>query len=192
MDAPKAIFVTSNEDKRREVEKILGVPLDSASPNVPEIQSLDFAEVAAAKALAAHEALGNPPAPVMVDDSGLVIEAWNGFPGALTKWLMQSVGNEGLLRMLTTEEDRRARAVCVVAVVDENGETRVFRGEVAGEIVRESRGEGGFGYDPVFRPDGSSLTYAEMGENKGLDSHRTRAFRSLREWMDERKKRGVE
>ena len=96
----KAIFVTTNEHKRREVQEILGFELERADLDLPEIQAIEPAEVAANKARAAREALGRPGLPVLVEDSGLMVDAWDGFPGALTKWLMQSVGNEGLLRML--------------------------------------------------------------------------------------------
>jgi non-canonical purine NTP pyrophosphatase (RdgB/HAM1 family) len=180
----RAVFVTTNEHKRREVERIVGVQLDPAAPDVPEVQALDFAEVAAHKAGSAYEALGRPPHPVLVEDSGLVIAAWNGLPGALTKWFLSSVGNEGILRMLCGE-NRRARAVCAVAVAHGGGEVQVFRGEIEGSIAPEPRGEGGFGWDPIFVPEGSGLTYAQMGDTKNEDSHRARAFRQVRRWLEE-------
>jgi XTP/dITP diphosphohydrolase len=180
----KPIFVTSNENKLREAAEILGMDLHRADVDVPEIQSLDFEEVAAAKALAACEALGNPSYPVIVDDSGLAVAAWGGFPGPLTRWLMKSVGNAGLLRMLAAEQDRSANAVCVVAVADAADSVRVFRGVVEGEIAREPRGEGGFGFDPIFVPEGQNRTYAEMGDEKSMDSHRTRALREARSGLE--------
>jgi XTP/dITP diphosphohydrolase len=179
----RAVFVTTNENKRREAEKILGIELQKAAPDVPEVQSLDFAEVAKHKARAAREALGSPPYPVLVEDSGLVVAAWNGLPGALTRWFLASVGNEGILDMLSGE-DRSARAVCAVAVAGTDGEVRVFEGVVHGEVAREPRGEEGFGWDPIFVPRGSSLTYAEMGESKHKDSHRARALRQARGWLE--------
>jgi XTP/dITP diphosphohydrolase len=181
----EAIFVTTNEHKRHEVQEILGVALERADLDLPEIQAIDPAEVATEKASAAREALGGPGLPVLVEDSGLMVDAWGGFPGALTKWLMQSVGNEGLLRMLGPDEDRRAKAVCVVALAETDGNVRTFRGEVPGIVARRPRGSGGFGYDPIFVPEGSSLTYAEMGEGKNADSHRARAFGALRGWLGE-------
>jgi XTP/dITP diphosphohydrolase len=181
----KAIFVTTNEHKRREVQEILGFALERADLDLPEIQAIDPAEVAAEKASAAHEALGRPEPPVLVEDSGLMVDAWDGFPGALTKWLIGSVGNEGLLRMLAPDEGRSAKAVCVVALAEADGSVRTFRGEVPGVLAQEPRGAGGFGYDPVFVPEWSSMTYAEMGEGKNTDSHRARAFRAVREWLGE-------
>jgi XTP/dITP diphosphohydrolase len=181
----KAIFVTTNEHKHREVQEILGVALERADLDLPEIQAIDPAEVAAEKACAAREALDRPGLPVIVEDSGLMVDAWGGFPGALTKWLMQSVGNEGLLRMLGSGEDRSAKAVCVVALAEVDGNVLTFRGEVPGALAQSPRGSGGFGYDPIFVPGWSSLTYAEMGAGKNADSHRARAFRALRGWLGE-------
>ncbi len=160
--------------------------LDRASPDVPEIQSLDIAEVAAAKALSAREALGEPRRLVVVEDSGLVVEAWGGLPGAFTKWFLMGAGVEGLLRMLHEWEDRSAVAVCVVAVANPDGRVRTFPGEVRGSVAGEARGSNGFGWDPIFIPEGRKLTYAEMGDAKHEDSHRTRAFRAARKWMEDR------
>jgi XTP/dITP diphosphohydrolase len=94
------------------------------------------------------------------------------------------VGNEGLLRMLAPGEDRSARAVCVVALAEADGKVHTFRGEVRGKVAASPRGEGGFGYDPVFVPGWSVVTYAEMGEDKNTDSHRARAFRAVKEWLE--------
>ena len=181
--AVRAIFVTTNEHKRREVQEILGFDLERADLDLPEIQAIDPAEVAAEKSRAAREALGRPELPVLVEDSGLMVDAWDGFPGAFTRWLMRSVGNEGLLRMLAEGGDRSATAVCVVALAEADGTVRTFRGEVPGSLAESPRGAGGFGYDPVFVPGWSSMTYAEMGEGKNADSHRARAFRAVREWL---------
>jgi XTP/dITP diphosphohydrolase len=177
----EALFVTSNHDKAREAAEILGVELHSIALDLPELQSLDFAEVATAKAAAAREALDNPDSPILVEDSGLVLEAWNGLPGALIKWFLGSVGNEGLLKMLSAESDRSARAVCAVAGATADGSVRAFVGEVEGEIPLEPRGGGGFGWDSIFVPRGHTETYAELGPRKHEDSHRARALHAARE-----------
>ena len=177
----EALFVTSNHDKALEAAEILGIELHSIALDLPELQSLGFAEVAAGKAAAAREALDGPDSPILVEDSGLVFEAWNGLPGALTKWFLGSVGKVGLLKMLSAYDDCSARAVCAVAVATADGSVRAFVGEVEGEIPPEPRGGGGFGWDPIFVPKGSSLTYAELGPSKHKDSHRTRALRAARE-----------
>lgn len=180
----RAIFVTSNENKRREASGILGFELRSESPEVTEIQALDLREVAAEKAREAHRALGSPDAPVLVEDSGLVVEAWEGLPGAFTKWFMVTVGNEGLCGMLRDGLSRDARAVCVVAIANISGTAggvEVFTGEVRGSLADSPRGEGGFGWDAIFIPEGETRTYAEMGDAKHADSHRARAFNAARE-----------
>lgn len=180
----RAIFVTSNEDKRREAAGILGAELRAESPEVLEIQDLDLREVAAEKAREARRALGSPEAPVLVEDSGLVVEAWKGLPGAFTKWFMTTVGNEGICGMLRNELPRSARAVCIVAIAHD-GEVEVFPGEVPGSLAEAPRGEGGFGWDAIFVPEGGSRTYAEMGDAKHADSHRSRAFKAARERLRE-------
>jgi len=175
------LFATTNENKLREAREILGVEVEGVALDLPEPQTLDVAEVAAAKARAAREDLGKPDVPVLVEDSGIVFGAWNGLPGALTKWFLGAVGNEGLLGMLAGEEDRSARAVCAVAVVLPGREAlRVFTGEVAGIVAEAPRGAGGFGWDPIFVPEGGTETYAELGSRKHLDSHRARALRAAR------------
>ena len=177
----ESLFVTSNPNKAREAAEILGIELRSIALDLPELQDLDVAQVAAVKAAAAREALANPDSPILVEDSGLAVEAWNGLPGALTKWFLASVGNEGILRMLSSEEDRSARAVCAVAIAFADGSTRVFLGEVGGSIASEPRGSVGFGWDPIFVPEGYSETYAELGPRKHEDSHRARALRAARD-----------
>jgi non-canonical purine NTP pyrophosphatase (RdgB/HAM1 family) len=191
----EALFVTGNHNKAREAAEILGVELRSIALDLPEMQDLDVAQVAAVKAAAAREALGAPDSPILVEDSGIIVEAWNGLPGALTKWFLASVGNEGLLKMLSDEKDRSARAVCAVALAFMEPPTsgppdvspgcgdsiRVFLGEVRGAIAPEPRGSGGFGWDPIFVPEGYSETYAELGSRKQEDSHRARALRAARE-----------
>ncbi len=177
----EALFVTSNPNKAREAAEILKVELKSVALALPELQALDVAEVAASKAATAREILDDPDSPILVEDSGLVVEVWNGLPGALTKWFLRSVGNEGLLRMLSLEEDRSARAVCAVAVAAADGSVRVFVGEVEGSVAHQPRGSGGFGWDPIFIPAGHSETYAELGaRRKNEDSHRARALTAAR------------
>lgn len=175
----KLIFVTSNQNKLREAREILGAEIEGVSLDLPEPQALNVAEVAAEKARAAYRALEAPPHPVLVEDSGVVFGAWNGLPGALTKWFLASVGNEGLLRMLASESDRSARAVCAVAVAGPGG-VRTFLGGVEGEVASEPRGAGGFGWDQIFIPEWSSRTYAELGPAKHEDSHRARALKAAR------------
>lgn len=177
----ETLFVTSNPNKAREAAEILGVELINVDLDLPELQELDVVQVAANKAATAREALDAPDSLILVEDSGLVVGAWNGLPGALTKWFLWSVGNEGLLRMLSAEKDRSARAICAVAIAAADGSVRVFEGVVEGSIAYEPRGSDGFGWDPIFVPEGHTKTYAELGARKHEDSHRARALRVARE-----------
>ncbi len=108
------VFVTSNPGKAREASALLGRAVAARALDLPEIQSLDFREVARAKAIVAAHALG---VPVLVEDSGLAVAGWGGFPGPLTKWITMGVlGQEGLAKMLDGFSDRGAEAVSVLAI----------------------------------------------------------------------------
>jgi len=171
-------FVTSSPHKHREAEAILGVPLQRAALDLPEPQGLDVVEIARAKARAAYERLGRP---VVVEDTSLELAALGGFPGPLVRWLLESAGPPAIARMLDGFSDRSARARCAAVAWDGTRE-RVGVGAVAGAIVAEPRGNGGFGWDVVFAPDwASGLTYAELpAAEKNARSHRSLAFEALK------------
>lgn len=173
------VFVTSNEGKAREAACFLGRPVSAGPIDLPEIQSLDFAEVARAKALAASAALGRI---VLVEDSGLAVAAWNGYPGPLTKWVTRAVGEAGLARMLDPFPDRRAEAVSVLAVARPgSADVLIAVGRAPGSLAAAPRGTGGFGWDVIFVPEGETRTFAEMAPaEKDAVSHRARAFAALR------------
>jgi len=177
------IFVTSNPGKAREAERFLGRRVSARSADIREIQSLSFTEVARAKAVQAAALMG---AAVLVEDSGLEMHAWGGFPGPFTKWItMEAPGQAGLARMLDAFPDRRATAVSALAVArpgQDEAAVIVAEGRRAGSIAPAPRGTKGFGWDVLFIPEGGTLTYAEMPEEeKNRDSHRARAFAALRE-----------
>lgn len=173
------VFVTSNEGKRREAEAVLGFALSHRGLDLIEPQSLDLHEVVRAKAAAA---LGAIDAPVLVEDTGLELRGLGGFPGPLIRWLLVSVGVEGLCRIADAFGDRRAVARCVTCATD-GDETVIGEGVVSGSIAPEPRGDGGFGWDVVFIPsDGDGRTYGEMGDDeKNAISHRRKAFVALRD-----------
>ncbi len=184
MQGPPGIsFVTSNPGKAREASHFLGRPVHAVPLDLPEIQSPDFAEVARAKALAAVAAVGEA---VLVEDSGLEVAAWGGFPGPMTKWIIAGpLGPAGLSRMLDPFPDRSAAAVSALALAkpgDRPENVLVAVGRRAGTIAEEPRGDRGFGWDVIFVPEGETRTWAEMTEDeKNCDSHRARAFAALRE-----------
>ena len=126
---------------------------------------------------------------VVADDSGLEVAALGGAPGVRTKRFsgrtdltgqaLDDANNATLLDALEGAADRRARYVCVAAVIDDMGE-RTFRGETEGEILFAPSGDGGFGYDPLFLSDELGVTFAEVGRTeKERVSHRGRAFSAL-------------
>lgn len=172
------VFVTSNPNKLREAEAVLGRPLESCDLDLPEIQSLDLVEVVRDKAANAARRLGRP---VLVEDTGLELAGLGGFPGPLVRWVLASVGAEGIARMAHAFGDPGATARCLLCATD--GETEVFgEGVVAGSIAARPRGRGGFGWDSVFVPEQpGGRTYGEMREDeKNAISHRRRAFEALR------------
>jgi non-canonical purine NTP pyrophosphatase (RdgB/HAM1 family) len=176
------VFVTSNVGKLREAEAVLGRALDHCALDLPEIQTLDLHEVVRGKAVMAFEQLGRP---VLVEDTGLEIAGLNGFPGPLVRWLLTSVGPQGIARIAHCFADPGAIARCLVCATD--GSEEVFgEGEVNGTIATAPRGDGGFGWDSIFVPsDGDGRTYGEMavGE-KNLISHRHKAFTALRDALE--------
>lgn len=174
-------FVTSNPGKAREAAALLGRPVTAQALEIPEIQSLDFEEVVRAKALEAARRLGEP---ALVEDSGLAIAAWGGFPGPLTRWITgEAPGPAGLARMLAPFRDRRAEAVSALGLArpgDRPADVLVAVGRVPGSIAEVPRGTNGFGWDAVFVPDGENRTWAEMDDaEKNRDSHRARSFREM-------------
>ncbi|MEP6769305.1 MAG: non-canonical purine NTP pyrophosphatase [Acidobacteriota bacterium] len=168
-------FVTSRPEKAEEARR-MGFAVEPVALDLPEPQALDPGDVVAEKSRSAWRALERP---VLVEDSGLAIRAWGGFPGALVKWLERGAGVAAIPRMLASWEDRAAVACCVVAFFD--GERLVVgRGECAGRIALSPRGGSGFGWDSIFEPEGSERTFAELGaERKDRVSHRRRAWEAL-------------
>ena len=175
MTALPLVFVTSRAEKAAEAARI-GFDVDRLDVDLPEPQALDPSDIVTAKARAAYKLLERP---VLVEDSGLAIQAWGGFPGALVKWLEKSAGVAAFARMLDGFDDRSATAVCAIAYCD-GGEVVSVRGEVAGAIAPAPRGSAGFGWDVIFVPEGGSRTFAEMSPaEKDRVSHRRRAWDAL-------------
>lgn len=172
------VFVTESNDKLVEAERILGYSLRHAALSLPEIQSVELEPVVEFKVKAAFERLQEP---VMVEDTGLFIEAWNRYPGALVKWLVRSVCEEGLCRMMAPFTNRTAWATTMVATFDGRTEIHYFVGTVEGRIVRKIRGDNSFGWARVFVPLKSRMTFAQMPPlQKDQFSMRSIALNSLK------------
>jgi XTP/dITP diphosphohydrolase len=152
-------------------------------PEAPETGAT-FAENALAKARDAAAATGLPS---VADDSGLTVDALNGMPGVLSaRWSGRHGDDEANLDLVlgqigdVPDERRGAAFVCAAALVVPGGEERVVEGLWRGRLVRERRGSNGFGYDPIFVPDGEHRTSAELSpEEKDAASHRGIAMRAL-------------
>jgi XTP/dITP diphosphohydrolase len=211
-------YVTTNEGKVREAEAYLGDGVAALDYDYPEIQADSLEAVAAEGARSAFEYADGP---VIVDDAGLYIEEFEGFPGPYSAYVENTLGIERVGRVARNEDATRAQFRCVIAYCDgksfeaspepvdtsqrrgddlaaeERGSAttdetvaesgypvKLFVGAVPGTIV-EPRGEGGFGYDPIFEHDGT--TFAEMdAEEKNAISHRGRALGKFAEWYENR------
>jgi XTP/dITP diphosphohydrolase len=173
-------LITGNEGKAREYGTLLGIEVSAVKEDLIEIQSLDVVEVVKKKVEDAYSKLRTP---VLVDDTGLVLNAWNGLPGALVAWFLSSVGAQGILDMAARVTDRTATVTTALGYADANG-VRVFTGTLEGTLTTERRGDGGFGYDSIFIPAGREVTFAEMSsEEKNGISHRRLAVEELRKGL---------
>lgn len=182
-------FVSSNPKKITEVKAILG----ESFPWELRIQNIDLMEpqatpieVSQYKCRQAAELLDDGGA-VIVEDTSLCFNALSGMPGPYVKWFFESLGCEGLARMLDGFEDKSAYAQCVLSYCLGKGqEVKTFVGSVDGHIVYPS-GPDGFGWDPIFMPVGSNLTFAEMPTvEKNKLSHRFKAFREFKAYVNSR------
>ncbi len=177
-------FVSTNEGKFREVASLLapfGVRVRWSPRTLPELQADRLATVARAK-LAAVPASSRR---VLVEDSGLFLEAFPGFPGVYSAPVYALLGFGPILRLLRGRT--RAAAFRTVAALRWDGTVRLFYGEVRGRIALGPRGAHGFGYDPIFLPEGAARTFAEMGPaEKDAISHRGQAIRRAGAWMRRR------
>ncbi|MEU7813336.1 RdgB/HAM1 family non-canonical purine NTP pyrophosphatase [Pseudonocardia sp. NPDC049154] len=187
----KILLATRNAGKLVELRRlaegsgveVLGLADVPEFPEAPETGAT-FAENALAKARDAAVATGLPS---VADDSGLAVDALNGMPGVLSaRWVGRHGDDLANLNLLlgqladVPDERRGAAFVCAAALVVPDGPEEVVHGEWRGRLVRAPRGTNGFGYDPIFVPEGEERTSAELSPaEKDAASHRGRAFRAL-------------
>lgn len=120
--------------------------------------------------------------PLIIDDSGLFVDALKGFPGVYSSYVFKTVGCDGILRLMDGVKDRSARFECCIGFVVPGGEPHITKGIAKGSISETKAGSGGFGYDPIFVPEGHSRTYAELDiAEKNRISHRGRAIANFLE-----------
>lgn len=188
---PRVVLATNNVKKLRELRRILaaegievlGLADVEATLDPPETE-LTFQGNAVLKARACAAATGLP---ALADDSGLSVDVLAGMPGVRSaRWAGPGATDQEnldlLLRQLADvpEERRGAKFVCALALVLPDGTTEVTHGEMPGRLTEAPRGVNGFGYDPIFQPDGSEQTTAELGPTeKDAISHRGRAIRAM-------------
>jgi len=188
----RLLLATRNEAKLAELRRILAPLVDAEVVGLSDFPAYEerpetgatFMENALQKA---REAVRRTGLPAVADDSGLAVDALNGMPGVLSaRWAGRGRDDGANLRLVldqiadVPDERRGAAFLCAAALVTPGGEERVVEGRLDGTIVREPRGSGGFGYDPIFRPHGAFRTTAEMDPaEKDAISHRGRAFRAL-------------
>ncbi|HKM65406.1 MAG TPA: RdgB/HAM1 family non-canonical purine NTP pyrophosphatase [Acidisphaera sp.] len=185
---PRLVLASHNPGKLREIADLvrpLGIEVISAAALAlpePDETAPDFAGNAAIKALAAARASGLP---ALADDSGFCVRALGGAPGVLSaRWAGPdkdfSVAMARVHRELGDASDRSAWFVCVLCLAWPDGTDEFFEGRVDGHVVWPPRGTRGFGYDPIFVPEGGTQTFAEMEpQQKRAVSHRARAFRAM-------------
>jgi XTP/dITP diphosphohydrolase len=171
--------VTSNLHKAREVAAFFQGEIDTEHVNLecPEFRHSDVVEIARGKARFAWEHLRRP---LIVDDTAFSVKALRGFPGPYAAYVLDTLGYQGILRLLDGVEERGASFETAVAYADGEG-IQAFRGRLEGIITHSPRGREGFGYDPIFEVDGRTLAELSL-EEKSRISHRARALSAFGDW----------
>ena len=180
-------FATGNIHKFNEARAVLssyGIAAGMLRMKGIEIQSDSLREIAANSAAKAFK---QSHLPLIVEDAGLFVDALKGFPGPYAAYVYKTIQNSGLLKLLDGVKNRKATFCSSIAYCDsENGAIVCFEGETAGEITTQERMlsfESAFGFDPIFQPNGSSRTFAEMTlKEKNRVSHRAQGLRKFAEW----------
>ena len=177
----RAVLATGNRGKAAELTRLLGFPVE-AQPLAVEETGATFAANALLKARAARAAASFDVWGIG-DDSGIAVDALDGEPGIHSaRWTGPTDADRtaALLARLESQTDRRAAFICVLAAVSPDGRELFAEGRVSGTIATAPRGDGGFGYDPIFVPDGFDRTTAELtSAEKDAMSHRGRAVAEL-------------
>lgn len=178
----RLVFATGNIGKVEEVSRFLGIPVDHASIDLHEIQSLDLEEIVRDKALRAYEKVQRP---VLVEDVSFIFNALGKLPGPLIKWFEKELGLEKLCRLV----DRKDRA-CIATVcygLHDGKKIHLIESSMAGTVAEHPRGEH-FGWSPIFIPEGAEKTYAEMSlEERAPIAMRRKALEKLYELIRELK-----
>jgi len=172
-------FITGNKNKFEEV-KLIFPNVEQFDINLQEIQEIDAKKILNAKFL---EALKYKQAEFIVEDTSLYLECLNGLPGPLIKWFIKTIGNEGLFNITKKLENTKAEAKTIIGYARSSKEIYYFEGSIKGKIV-SPRGKSGFGWDPIFQPEGFLQSFAEMTQTeKNKISMRSIALNKLKEFI---------
>jgi len=172
-------FITGNKNKFEEVKSILP-NTEQLDIDLPEIQDIDAKIIIRAKLLAA---LKHKDGEFIVEDTSLYLDCLGGLPGPLIKWFMKTMGNEGLHNLVEKLGNRKAEAKTIIGYAKNPDDIHYFEGCLRGEIVLP-RGDSGFGWDPIFQPNDSDKSFAELTqEEKNNISMRRVAVNKLKEYM---------
>ncbi len=173
------IFVTSNDNKAREAQAIIGMHVRRVNLDLDEIQSMDLNEIIDHKVRQAYAKLKKP---VLVDDVSLNLKAWNGFPGPFSRFLGEAVGWNNLPKLLKGQK-RTAKWICMLGYFD-GKKVRTFIGGETGTIATAPRGKDGWGFDLVFIPARQRKTAAELGATfKKTKSARAQALNKVKRYL---------
>jgi XTP/dITP diphosphohydrolase len=174
-------FASTNQNKFLEVQSILStqnISVDFSQLPLVEIQSDSLEEIAREKAKTAFAKVGRQ---VIIEDDGLFIDNLVGFPGQYSSFVFRTIGNNGILKLLDGAAKRSAYFHSVIAFY--NGITlSISEGRVFGRISDRAIEGSGWGFDPIFIPDGTDLTFAELKKSKNEYSHRKRALEKFAHW----------
>ena len=182
-------FASSNEHKFQEAERILanlGMQINLFKTTLQEIQSNNLNDIAEKKAINAYDLIQKP---VIIEDDGLFINSLDGFPGPYSSYVYDTIGNKGIMNLLENSEVRDAKFVSIIAYCDSDCDVKLFESSIPGKISSIIE-KGGWGYDPIFIPDGESKTYANVSD-KDKFSHRSAALTKFSNWfLDKQKDNG--
>jgi XTP/dITP diphosphohydrolase len=174
-------FASTNQNKYLEVQLILStrnISVNFLQTHLVEVQSDSLEEIAREKAKTAFAKVGRP---VIVEDDGLFIDSLGGFPGQYSSFVFKTIGNDGILKLLAGSAKRSAYFRSLIAFY--NGKRlSVSEGRIDGRISDRITEGGGWGYDPIFMPAGTDLTFAQLKKRKNEYSHRKRALEKFAQW----------
>ena len=180
------VFVSSNTHKFDEAKRILSkmeIDLTLFKTELEEIQSDSLVEIAKHKAIDAYTKAQKP---IIIEDDGLFIDSLGGFPGPYSSYIYDTIGNKGIVKLLENDKVRDAKFMAIIVYCNGIDDVQLFESSIPGKISTTIE-NGGWGYDPIFIPDGESKTYANVSD-KDRFSHRSASLAKFSNWFLDRQK----